>query len=148
MSREQRIELVLRAAEERGQDATRALAHRRQILDESASRLRELLSYRDEYAGGEGVRRAGIGVHLQDYWRFMSRLNSAIAEHRERMDQHRVAVEQSFERWQNAQRQVAVLEKVIDRVRAADRRVRERGEQRTLDDLPRRRSDVLRSDEA
>jgi len=35
MSREQRIELLLQVAEERGQDATRALAHRRQLLDEA-----------------------------------------------------------------------------------------------------------------
>jgi flagellar export protein FliJ len=87
-------------------------------------------------------------VQLQDYWRFMSRLNSAITEHRERMDQQKVAVEQSFERWQDTQRQVAVLGKVIERIRVADRLVLERKEQRMQDDQPRRGPVILLSEEA
>jgi flagellar FliJ protein len=138
VSREQRIEILLHAAQEQGQEATRALAHRRQLLDEAVSRMEELLGYRDEYAGGATTRATGLGVQLQDYWRFMSRLNNAIAEHRERMDQQQVAVEQSFKRWQDTQRQVAVLGKVIERIRVADRLVLERGEQRMQDDQPRR----------
>ncbi|MGV0950878.1 MAG: flagellar export protein FliJ [Azonexus sp.] len=148
MSREQRIEILLHTAQEQGQEATRALAHRRQLLDEAGSRLEELLVYRDEYAGGAAARAAGLGVQMQDYWRFMSRLNSAIAEHRERMDQQKVALEQSFERWQETQRQVAVLGKVIERIRVADRLVLERGEQRMQDDQPRRGPRILLSEEA
>ena len=134
MSREQRIERLLQVAEERGQDATRALAHRRRLLDEADGRLSELLSYREEFARGDGPQGPGLAVGLQDYWRFRSRLNTAIAEQRDRIDQQRLAVEQSLERWRDAQRQVAVLEKVMDRLRAAEQRLRERREQRVLDD--------------
>jgi flagellar FliJ protein len=134
LSREQRIELLLQVAEERGQDATRALAHRRQLLDAADGRLTELLSYRDEFARGDRPQGQSPAVGLQDYWRFRSRLSAAIAEQRERIDQQRLAVEQSHDRWRDAQRQVAVLEKVMDRLRAAERRVRERREQRVLDD--------------
>lgn len=146
MSREQRIEILLQRAQEQRQDATRALAHRRQLMEEADRRLEELLVYRDEYAGGASA--AALGVHLQDHWRFMSRLNSAIAEHRERMDQQKVALEQSWERWQDARRQVAVLEKVIERIRVADRLVLERGEQRMQDDQPRRGPAIILSEEA
>jgi flagellar FliJ protein len=148
VSRQQRIEILLHAAQEQGQEATRALAHRQQLLDEASSRLADLIGYRDEYAGGVTGSAAGLGVQLQDYWRFMSRLNSAIAEHRERMDQQKVAVEQSFKRWQDTQRQVAVLGKVIERIRMADRLVMERREQRIQDDQPRRGPAILLSDEA
>lgn len=148
MSREQRIEMLLHAAEEQSQEASRALAQRRQLLDEAGSRLEDLIEYRDEYAGGATASAVGLGVQLQDYWRFMSRLNSAIAEHRERMDQQKVAVEQSFERWQDTQRQVAVLGKVIERIRVADRLVLERKEQRMQDDQPRRGPGILLSEEA
>lgn len=134
MSREQRIELLLQVAEERGQDATRALAHRRQLLDEADTRLNELLGYREECASGDGVPGAGLAVGLQDYWRFRSRLNAAIAEQRDRIDQQRLAMEQSLERWRDAQRQVAVLGKVMDRLRVAERRAGERRDQRILDD--------------
>ena len=148
MSREQRIEILLHAAEEQGQEATRALAHRRQLLDEAGHRLTELLQYRAEYAGGATASPAGLGVQLNDYWRFMSRLNSAIAEHRERLDQQQVAVEQSFVRWQETQRQVAVLGKVIERIRIAERLVMERQEQRMQDDQPRRGPGISLSEEA
>lgn len=148
MSREQRIELLLQVAEERGQDATRALAHRRQLLDEAGMRLNELLGYREECGRGELAQTGGLAVGLQDYWRFLSRLNAAIAEQRDRIDQQRLALEQSFERWRDAQRQVAVLGKVIDRIRAADRRSHERREQRALDDRPRPALGILTMEEA
>jgi flagellar FliJ protein len=134
LSREQRIELLLQVAEERGQDATRALAHRRQLLDEADTRLNELLGYREECANGDRVPGAGLAVGLQDYWRFRSRLNAAIAEQRDRIDQQRLAVEQSLERWRDARRQVAVLGKLMDRLRVAERRAGERRDQRVLDD--------------
>lgn len=135
MSREQRIELLLKVAAEQGQEASRALAHRRQVLDQAGARLDELIGYRAEYAGSaQSTLGGGLGVQMQDYWRFLSRLNGAIEEHQERIDQHRAAVEQSFERWQESQRQVAVLEKVIERIRKAERNAHERGEQRASDE--------------
>jgi len=80
-----------------------------------------------------------LGVNLQDYWRFMGRLNSAIDEHRTRLEQHSLAVEQSLQRWQEAQREVAVIEKVIDRLRTREGQVQDRVEQRLLDEVARSR---------
>jgi flagellar protein FliJ len=135
MSREARIELLLRVAEEQGQDASRALAHRVQVLEEAGHRLDELRGYRQEYAGGhERLKEGSLGADLQDHWRFMSRLNSAIAEHQERIDQQALAVEQSRLRWQETRQQVAVLEKVIERIRGAERRAEERSEQKATDE--------------
>lgn len=135
MSREARIELLLRVAEEQGQDASRALAHRVQVLEESGQRLDELRGYRQEYAGGhERLKDGTLGADLHDHWRFMSRLNNAIAEHQERIDQQTLAVEQSRLRWQETRQQVAVLEKVIERIRGAERQAEERGEQKATDE--------------
>jgi flagellar export protein FliJ len=140
-SRQQRIALLLEVSEERGQEATRALAHRRQLLDEAGMRLEELLGYRAACGRGDVAQAGGLAVGLQDYWRFLSRLNAAIAEQRERIEQQRLAVEQSLERWRQAQRQVAALEKLLGRIRASEDRTRERRDQRVLDD--RRPSDRL-----
>lgn len=147
MSREERIQVVRRVVEEQRQDATRALAHRRQLLDEADRQLSELIGYRDEYAGGAVSPAASHGIALQDYWRFMSRLNAAIAEHSERIDRQKVAVEQSFERWRDTQRQVAVLDKVVERIRAAERLARDRGDQRALDEMARPAPNPLLSHE-
>ncbi len=135
MSREQRIASARRVFEEKRQEASLSLAQRRQSLDEVDRQLGELVSYRAEYASQATAHGSGHAVHLQDYWRFMSRLNHAISEHRERLDQQAVAVQQSFERWQDVERQVAALDKVRERLRLAESRAAERAEQRVLDDL-------------
>lgn len=147
-SREHRIALLLEVSEARGQEATRALAHRRQLLDEAGRRLEELLGYREACGRGEVAQGGGLAVALQDYWRFLSRLNAAIAEQRERIEQHRRAVEQSLERWREAQRQVAALEKLMARIRASEARMRERGDQRVQDDRRPSESLILALEEA
>jgi len=137
VSRKQRIETVKRIMDERRQDASRALAHRRRLLDEARQRMAELVGYRDEYASKMAESASGFGVQLQDSWRFMARLNSAIDEHRTRIEQHSLAVEQSLRRWCETQSDVAVIEKVIERLGTMERRVQERGEQRLLDESAR-----------
>jgi flagellar FliJ protein len=148
LSREKRIELLLQVAGERGQEATRALVQRRQLLDEAGGRLNELLDYRESCARVGSVQDACLGASLRDHWRFLSRLNEAIAEQHGRIKQQRLAVEQSMERCQEAQRHVTILEKVRDRVRAAERRARERGEQRVSDDRRHGSSGVFAAEEA
>jgi len=139
VGRRQRIETVQRMMEERRDNASRALEHRRQLLDDVGGRLTELVGYRDEYASKMAESAPDLGVNLQDYWRFMGRLNSAIDEHRTRLEQHSLAVEQSLQRWQEAQREVAVIEKVIDRLRTREGQVQDRVEQRLLDEVARSR---------
>lgn len=146
-SREGRIALLLEVAEGRGQEASRALAHRRRLLDEAGTRLDELLGYRADCGRRDTAQLSGLAVGLQDYWRFLSRLNAAIAEQRERLEQQRLAAEQALERWRDAQRQVAVLAKVMDRIRAAERRVQARREQRILDDRRRPNPGILAPEE-
>ncbi|MEY6431911.1 flagellar export protein FliJ [Thioalkalicoccus limnaeus] len=148
MSRKQRIEHLKQFAEDRGQDAARALADRRRVLEETDGQLNQLIVYRDEYTGHTPVTAEQTGANLRDYWRFMSRLNTAIVEHRERIDQQRIALEQSFCRWQESQREVAILDKVIDRLGTAERRAQERQGQRIQDDLSSRYANLPRSDES
>lgn len=142
MSREQRIQVVRQVVEEKQQEATRALAHRRRLLDEADRQLTELVGYRAEYAGGTVAQAATTGADLRDYWCFMNRLNRAIDDHRGRIDQQKIAVEQSLERWSDTKRELAVLDKVVERIRTADRRTQDRREQRLLDDMSGRRGPV------
>jgi flagellar protein FliJ len=143
MSREQRIQLLLQVAEERGQEASRSLAHRQQLLAEADNRLVELNRYREQYAEGGATQGASFTVGLKSYWQFLSQLNSAIADQMERLDQHRLAVEQATERWRNVRVEMKTLEKVIERIRAADERKRERQDQRILDDRSRRLPGIM-----
>lgn len=136
MSRQQRIDLLLRLAEERDHDASRALAERQRAVRETDERLAQLIAYRDDYtrglASGAG---ASHGAQVRDYLRFLSRLNMAINEHRGVLQEQTAACEMSRERRRETRTQVAILEKVGERMRAAVQGERERREQKAMDEV-------------
>jgi flagellar FliJ protein len=140
MSRHKRFDLLLHLAGERDREAARALADRTAAMEEAQAKLQDLMIYRDEYAkalaegGGPG-----LGVQVRDYLQFLTRLNKAIAEQQESIDRHRVAVAAATQRWQDTQKQIAVLGKVAERARAADNKDRERRDQKLTDELAGRR---------
>lgn len=136
MSRHKRFDLLLHLAGERDREAVRALADRKAAMEEAQAKLQDLLIYRDDYAkvlaegGGPG-----LGIQVRDYLQFLTRLNKAITEQQESIGRHRGAVAAATQRWQDTQKQIAVLGKVAERARAADNKDRERRDQKLTDEL-------------
>jgi flagellar FliJ protein len=131
-----RFDLLLQMAEERDRDAAHALGNRRQALEDAQAKLGELSKYRSDYAavlantGGEG-----LGIQVQEYLRFLSRLNKAIVEQQRSVERHSSAVESAVQRWQATQTEVAVLTKAMEQTRAAERKQAERREQKLVDEM-------------
>lgn len=136
MDRQKRFDLLIRIAEERDRDAARALRNRRRVLEDARAKLEDLSRYRTDYGtalantGGEG-----LGIQVQEYLRFLSRLNKAIVEQQRSVEQHSHALEMAVQRWQATQKEVAVLAKVRDKARIADRKETERREQKLIDEM-------------
>jgi flagellar FliJ protein len=136
MSNVQRFELLLKVAEVREQDAARTLADNRMALQKSKGKLQELLGYRADYA--KDMSNSGglnYGVQLQDYRLFLDRLNRAISMQREQINQDGATVEASKQKWQDAHKQLAILNKVTDRTRIADRAAADKRDQKWIDEL-------------
>jgi flagellar FliJ protein len=136
MERERRFDLLMQLAEERDRDAARALGSRRRVLEDARAKLEDLSRYRRDHGnaladtGGEG-----LGIQVQEYLRFLSRLNKAILEQQRSVEQHSRALDVAVEHWQATQKEVAVLAKVRERGRIAERKETERREQKLIDEM-------------
>jgi len=142
MSRSKRMEPVAHVANNRKQNAAKAMGERQQALNDQVNRLDELNAYRSEYAkrfedGGESM--AGIG--MRDYRLFLSRLNQAIEEQARRVEQARTALEQSRGQFTASRVHHDAVNKVVDRLKADERRVEDRREQAENDEFGQRRRD-------
>jgi len=147
MDREKRFALLMEIAEDRDQDAARALGHRRRVLEDARAKLDDLARYRSDYGSVlANTGREGLGIQVQDYLRFLSRLNQAIVEQQRCVEQHSRALDMAVERWQATQKEVAVLSKVRERARVADRNEAERREQKLIDEMARARHRAYRAE--
>lgn len=141
MTRSQRIAQLLEVAEARDRNVSRSLSEHRGALEAAQEQLRELLGYRDEYArqfertGGGGL----PGAQLQDYRLFLDRLNRAIAAQNKRIEAQQREYESWRQRWLESHREVASLDKAVERLRDLERQTSEREEQRRNDELAQRR---------
>jgi flagellar FliJ protein len=136
MNRAKRFDLLLQLADERDQEAARALATHRASMEEAQAKLQSLLSYRDDYANGlKGGTRPGLGIEVRNYLQFLSQLNRAIDEQERSVERHRGAVTLATQRWQETQKEIAVLGKVTERMRQADLHETDRRDQKLIDEL-------------
>lgn len=136
MGRTQRIELLLRVAEEHERDAAHVLADHTIALQTSHDKLEQLLSYQTDYSKEFATNRGvGLSVQVQDHWLFLDRLNRAITEQSQHLGQREDTVEASKQRWQDAHKQCAILGKVAERIRQAHRTESDRRAQKWVDDL-------------
>ncbi len=100
----QRMETVVRLARHDERSAGQALARARQVLEAQLQRLQELEDYRRDYArrfselGGGGIDMA----RLNEYRRFIARLDEAIRQQRQHLERCQEAVEHSRQAWQQA----------------------------------------------
>ena len=134
--RSQRFEPVVKVAENREQAAARGLGHAQATLAEAQQRLTELESYREEYikrfhsTGAVGMSAA----QMMDYRAFMVKLDQAIAEQGVVVEQAAQRVEQQRQEWFNRRGKVKMLDTVVTRYQADERRDADRKEQGDQDE--------------
>jgi flagellar FliJ protein len=140
MTKSKRLEPVARIAENRERRAAAELAASRQRLEEQAARLRELISYRDDYSRRfqEAGRQGFDAARMADYRRILAQLAEAIAWQEQRLATLRRDCEQLQRRWADTHTRTAALDKAIDRMRGEERREADRREQGELDETAQR----------
>ncbi|GAB4356722.1 MAG: hypothetical protein Kow006_24010 [Gammaproteobacteria bacterium] len=136
MIRSRRMEPVARVAAHREQSAARSLAQQQERLAGQRAQLDELLHYRGEYAA-QFQARAGGGVSataLQDYRKFMEKLDRAIQQQRLVIERQELEVERCRQQWIELRTRCDAMGKVVERFRSEERREADRREQSELDD--------------
>ena len=146
MKRSQRLEPVVKVAENREQQAAKALGDSQEALNQAEQRLVELKNYREEYirrfhaAGSVGMRAKQMG----DYRVFLANLSQAIEQQIVLVQQAANVVEQRRQHWFSRRGKVKMLDKVVSRYQSDEQRVIDRKEQREQDErsqqLPKQKS--------
>lgn len=136
MKRSQRLEPVVKVAENREQQAAKALGDAQGALAEAQQRLEELKHYREDYiqrfhtAGSFGMSAAQMG----DYRLFLSNLSQAIEQQTAMVQQAAAVVERQRQQWFNRRGKVKMLDNVVSRYQADEQRDADRKEQREQDE--------------
>lgn len=141
-----RIDPLLKRAQDHEDEVARDLAERQRALDTHLSRLDELRRYAEEYAGAQMA--ATSPAQLLNRRAFLDRLDSAVAQQRQTVDNNREKVEAERARLILASRDKAVLEQLAASYRAQEKVLVDRRDQREMDDIGARRSRLARAADA
>lgn len=133
MMQSQRIDPLLRRAQEHEDAVARDLAERQRMLDTHLSRLEELRRYAEEYANSQV--RATSPAQLANRQAFLDKLESAVQQQNQTVTANRERVEAERARLMLACRDKQVLEQLAASYRAQEKKVVDRREQREMDDL-------------
>ncbi len=127
---------VQRVAQNREQTAVQKLGQSRQTLDAQRARLEELCSYRNQYSASFKTT-SGQGLdanRLQDYRVFLSRLNEAIRQQEAIIAQCTSQHELTRRQWVETRSHQQAIDKVIERYRSEEQKIRDRREQQEQDE--------------
>jgi len=142
MKRADRLEPVQRIVDDTEKRMAEHLASAERLVKTCEQKLSELNGYRDDYTQGF-EQRAGNGMgarDLLDYQAFISRLNDAINQQAQIVENARQECELHRLRWQDAAKRAKALGHVIHTWQQEERRSEDRREQRETDERAQRRA--------
>lgn len=139
-SRAARLAPVIDMAERAERDAAAQFGQGQTQLAQAEAKLGELRQYFSDYQqqwmnqGSQGV----SGQWLVNYQRFLSQLESAIAQQQRSVDWHRNNLDKLREQWQQRRARLDGLRKLVDRYIQEARTAADKREQKLLDEFSQR----------
>jgi flagellar FliJ protein len=130
-SRADRLQPVVDLAEEKAEDAVRALATQQRALAESERQLIDLRRYRNEYA----IMPPDIGVSaLLNRQQFLQKIDMAIVQQLGEVQRREQALERARLHWAEARGRAKALDSVTTKYREQERKSQDRREQEQADE--------------
>ncbi len=135
-----RLAPVVDMASKAERDAAAQLGRCQQQLLAAQQKLAELERYRNDYQqqwisqGQKGV----SGQWLMNYQRFLSQLETAVAQQANSVTWHREAVDKARLNWQERYARLEGLRKLVERYLEEARQAEDKREQKQLDELAQR----------
>ncbi len=140
LSRAKRLQPVVDMAEKAEREAARQLGHCQGLVSQAEAKLGELERFRGDYQqqwiseGSKGV----SGQWLMNYQRFLSQLETAVAQQQQSIDWHRANLEKVRAIWQQRYARLEGLRKLVQRYISEARLAEDKREQKLLDELAQR----------
>ncbi len=136
MRRSKRMSAVIKLAQNREKEAVRQMGVSRQHLNLQLQTLEELVAYRSEYTREfQDAIKTGLGaLSMQDYHQFLFRLNEAIQQQQEQVNEATQGHELSKKFWLDSRCHSMGVAKVAERYRNQERNRQQQREQRENDE--------------
>ena len=134
MTRSKRMQPIKTLADDRERDAGRALSRAQAALEAAEKQLAELVSYRAEYAARQQDGGAVDVARVQNFQAFLGRLEDAIRQQQQVVDQARAAADALGATWRERKIESASLGKVVSRLQTQERVITDRREQAATDE--------------
>ena len=141
MAPSKRFKPVLRVAESRERNAAHQFGNSQRNMQEQEAKLEELRRYHQEYLDRFNVAaRSGMtAAQLREYQAFIAKLELAICEQETVVQASDTDCSTKQAEWQQKHVRSKVLDKVVQRCEAEERRTQESREQMETDDRNQRR---------
>ena len=140
MSNSNQLQPVANLARHNERSAARRHGDVQREFRQQQAQLEELIRYRNQYV--ENFQQAGKTglsiVQLRDYQLFLARLDQAIAQQRQQVQQHHAETRQSQANWIDKRGKSKMLDKVVAGRVQQEQQAAEKREQRELEDRPHR----------
>lgn len=135
-----RLAPVVEMAQKAERDAARQVGHCQGLLGQAEGKLGDLERFRSDYQqqwiiqGSQGV----SGQWLTNYQRFLSQLETAVAQQTQSVAWHRDNLAKAREAWQQRYARLEGLKKLVQRYIDEARAIQDKREQKLLDELSQR----------
>lgn len=137
MNRSERMAPIARMAGQQKQQAARQLGDARASVEAENKRLEELVQYKHEYLADFQRRgRAGLaGLALQQFQSFITQLDNAIAQQRDRVKGAEHRVNQQAQQYRQRSGKAIALDNAVTNMKQTESAARDKREQAAVDDL-------------
>ncbi|MFV9614527.1 MAG: flagellar export protein FliJ [Gammaproteobacteria bacterium] len=107
-------------------------------LQKQENQLNELINYRNQYlAAFKTAGESGLSaIQMQDYRIFIQRLDDAIGQQQQNVDNGRQDTQSSQTKWMDTRNQSKMINKVVENRQQLENQQVEKREQRELEDRP------------
>ncbi len=114
-----------------------------QEREQKKKQLDELMNYRDEYIKGfESVGKSGLSaIQAQEYRLFINRLDEAIAQQRQFVENEQNKCEASQQEWLHKRSKSKIINKVVENRQQLEHLQKEQAEQKELENRPQTKFD-------
>lgn len=140
LAKAKRLAPVVEMAVRDEREAARLLGQYQKQLAQAQAQLGDLEQYRGDYQQQwvEQGQRGVSGQWLMNYQRFLSQLETAIAQQSQSLTWHQHNLEKARLHWQKRHARLEALRKLVQRYQQAAQAVEDKREQKLLDELAQR----------
>ncbi|TDQ48593.1 flagellar FliJ protein [Permianibacter aggregans] len=146
MNRSERMAPIAKMAGQQKQQAARQLGDARASVAAENKRLEELIQYKQEYLADFQRRgRAGLaGLALQQFQSFITQLDRAIAQQRDRLKGAEQHVSRQVHHYRQRSGKAIALDNAVEQMKKNESAARDKREQASTDELSARQSTLKR----